>query len=97
MPVHYLAVLSGLHISLVVNYLRLYVCVYIYIYIHMLRIREKFCFFSKVSFQGRQLFLGFYKLMEQACQIVFMREETGRYLGLQTEGYWAIMFFIELL
>ena len=53
--------------------------------------------FLQSFFQERQLFLGFYKLMEQACQIVFMREETGRWLGLQTEGYWAITFFIELL
>lgn len=70
-----------------------------HVYTQHIYVREMsfFLFFSEVSFQGRQLFLGFYKLMEQACQIVFMREETGRWLGLQTEGYWAIMFFIELL
>lgn len=78
-------------------------CVYEYIHIHThthstyICKRKVFLFFSKVSFQGRQLFLGFYKLMEQACQVVFMREETGRWLALQTEGYWAIMVFIELL
>jgi hypothetical protein len=34
----------------------------------------------------------FYKLIEQSCQMLFMGEETGRWLVLQTAGYWVITF-----
>lgn len=45
-----------------------------------------------ISGRAKPALSRFYKLIEQGCQMLFMGEETGRWLVLQTAGCWVITF-----